>query len=388
MPLDAGELSRVHEALDAPTDLIEQRRAVYTMAVRLLSNSTLPDPPADVLDNPLARGELGEALTGAADFRADCLQSLDELVADGYSIAVDGFEVRLASTEVAAVALRPALRRVADELGRHGDEAWMATALVEGDDRTVKAWRALVTGVRMAVHVAPDLARDLLPHVALFAVSACEASDRFGSASAREYPGLILLPEPESALEVAEALIHEGAHQKFFDLALTKTIFGRRTRTAPPFRPSWAAPDAPDWSIEQAFAAFHAYVCLGVFGEAGHATFERELAHQPHSLLPTAQGRSVEIGEWLLEQGGRLGPHGHMLLERLLGRAPAEVPANEIEQLERRLVEGAEVARCGSRALVGRRRDSVELYWIDDASSLSAQDRAVLAAVDEPLGDN
>ena len=48
--------------------------------------------------------------------------------------------------------------------------------------------------------------------------SPADPSGRLGSASAREFPGLVLFPEPQTALEVAEALIHEGAHQKFFDL--------------------------------------------------------------------------------------------------------------------------------------------------------------------------
>jgi hypothetical protein len=387
MHLDAGEIRRVHEAFDPPTDLIEQRRAVYRIAIHLLSDSSSGDASADVLDNPLVRGRLGEALTGAANFGVDCLHPVDELVADGYSTEVDGFEVRLASAAVAALALRPVLRRVADELSRHGDESWTPTVLVTDDERTAKAWRTLVAGIRLAVQVAPDLARDLLPHVALFAVCAREASDRLGSASAREYPGLVLLPEPESALEVAEALIHEGVHQKFFDLALTKTIFGEGTRAAPRFRPSWAPPEAPDWPIEQAFAAFHAYVCLGVFGAAGRGTFGHELVRHPHSLLPAAEGRAAEIGEWLLDRGSFLGPHGHLLLERLLGRTPAEIPASQISRLDRRLFEGAEVAHCGSRTLIGRRGDSVELYWIDATSAISALDRPGLVAVDQPLGD-
>jgi hypothetical protein len=387
MYLDAGGVRRVHEAFGRPTDLIEQRRAVYRIAIQLLSNGSLPVASADVLDNPLVRGRLGEALAGAANFSADWLRPIDDLVAKGYSTDVDGFEVCLASASTAAVALRPVLVRVAHELSQHGDNSWTPTVVLADDDRTAGAWQRLVAGIRMATEVTPDLARDLLPHVALFAVCAAGTSDRLGSASAREFPGLVLLPEPQSALEVAEALVHEGAHQKFFDLALTNSIFGVALWTAPRFRPSWAPQDAPDWPIEQAFAAFHAYVCLGVFFAAGHRTFGRELARQAHSLLPHAESRAAEIGEWLLDQGSCLGPHGHMLLERLLGRAPTEFPVHGISQLDRRLFEGAELVRCGSRTLVGRRGDSVELYWIDEPSSVIALDRTGLATVDVPLGD-
>ena len=52
MHLDAGEIRRVHEAFDPPADLIEQRRAVYRIAIHLLSDSSSGDASADVLDNP------------------------------------------------------------------------------------------------------------------------------------------------------------------------------------------------------------------------------------------------------------------------------------------------------------------------------------------------
>ncbi len=32
-----------------------------------------------------------------------------------------------------------------------------------------------------------------------------------GSATVREYPGLVVVPQPTPPLEVAEALVHEGA---------------------------------------------------------------------------------------------------------------------------------------------------------------------------------
>jgi hypothetical protein len=46
------------------------------------------------------------------------------------------------------------------------------------------------------------------------------------SASSRFFPGLILIDRPENPFNVAEALIHEGAPQKFFDLVITHDFLG------------------------------------------------------------------------------------------------------------------------------------------------------------------
>ena len=96
--------------------------------------------------------------------------------------------------------------------------------ILNGSRQFAAVVHTLTSGIELAVSVAPELALDLLPHVALFAVVDSECSGQLGSASLREFPGLILLPEPRSSVEVAEALIHEGAHQKFFDLAMTRSV--------------------------------------------------------------------------------------------------------------------------------------------------------------------
>ena len=369
MHLEADDIIRAHEVFGARGDLISQRRAVFAVAVELLSDGAVPEPGTDVLDNPLVRGAISEVLSGVAEFRVDCLRPIGQLVAPGFSTVLGHSEVRLASSPAARTALEGPLSRVADELCRHGDSSWLPTILTGDDVGTAEAWATLVDGVRLAQCVAPSLTGDLLPHVVLFAVVRSDTSDRLGSASAREYPGLILLPEPTSSLEVAEALIHEGAHQKFFDLALSNTLLPPPSQSAPRFVPSWAAPGAPHWPLEQAFAACHAYVCLSVLADAARSEIEAGLAIHPHSLLPHAARRAAEIGVWLLGQEEWVHGQGRHLVQLLLGRQPGdESSVPTASQTELVSLTGTEVIRrCGAQTLVAHRGNPVEFYWLGAA---------------------
>ena len=197
--------------------------------------------------------------------------------------------------------------------------------------------------------------------ILLFAVLARDTAGRLGSASAREFPGLILIPEPRSPLEVAEALIHEGAHQKFFDLATTRALFGEHSGQTPLFSPSWAPAGAPSWPIEQTFPAWHAYCCLSVFrGSLG------SLSIHDDSLLPYAEQRRVEIGEWLLSNGDALGRDGHVLLGAVLDRRPTREGTDTSVDVAQSVIaaDGSSlVRRVGERTLVVTRSSRVELLW-------------------------
>jgi hypothetical protein len=363
----SDDIVRAHESLGTRADLIAQRRAVFAAAVQVLSDGDVPEPDADVLDNPLVRGALTEVLSGSAEFRADCLQSVDELVAPGYSTVVGHSWVRLASSEPARAGLGGPLSRIAEELGRHGDDSWTPIVLTGADVETPDVWRTLVDGALLAVRLLPTLTIDLLPHVALFAVVRSDASDRLGSASAREYPGLILLPEPGGPLEVAEAIVHEGAHQKFFDLALSNRLLPVPSPDAPRFAPSWAAPGAPDWPVEQTLAACHAYVCLSVLADAVRSELGQRLPTHPHSLLPDAGRRAAEIGDWLLGLDGWIPAPGRRLVTVLLGGSGEEPSADDLRRDDRLALTGTDVIRhCGSQTLVARRGSPVDFYWLSN----------------------
>ena len=219
-------------------------------------------------------------------------------------------------------------------------------------------------GLRFALNVASDLVSDLLPHVVLLAVVRTSVASRLGSASLREFPGLIVLPEPDSALEVAEALVHEGAHVKFFDMAMTCSLLvaGGTCR----FRPPWASRDAAAWPFEQTVAAYHAYCCLAAFYEALCRWGAFDL--HDHSLLPHAQGRADVIGDFLLDCGADLGPDGQALVGGLAGRefavAAARTDATDLIQLAVLSDSSVLHSNCGRWTLLMRWTDPVTLAWV------------------------
>jgi hypothetical protein len=365
----AGDLRRAHAEIGHTEQVIDQRRVLYSTVLDIVTDAdTATDHPVDLLDSPALRGNLGEVLNGTGGYRPGVCVPLDALAAPGFTTAVAGIPVRLASSRSAGEALEGARRRVNDELHRHGDDAALALLLDAEDPATVAAFGHLVDGLRLAIDVAPDLALDLLPHVSLFAVLTIDSAARLGSASAREFPGMILIPEPETPIEVAEALVHEGAHQKFFDFATTRTLFG--STEGMQFTPSWAPVTAPAWPIEQTFAAWHAYCCLSAFAHA----LPGDSALPAHSLLDKADVRATELGSWLLDNGKALGPDGHALLFQLLGRAPTDPSPHEETPLTALgyTPDGPEwiERKAGDRTLLARRTTPPELYWAPSASAL------------------
>lgn len=364
MPLGAADLQSAHALFGLPVDVIEQRRTLYRTLLEMLSGAESGPRDTDILDNPSTRGHLGAVHAGDEPFTSSKCCPVSELVAEGCTTTVEGCTVRLASTPAAQQALAGAVLQIGGELQRHGSGV-PESALVTtgGHPNGLELFDRLVDGIELAIRMAPVLALDLLPHVSLFAVLSRDASGRLGSGSAREFPGLILLPEPESSLEVAEALIHEGAHQKFFDLATTRALFGARRCPAPTFSPSWAQPRAPGWPVEQTFAAWHAYCCLSAF----HDSLSNLDIHN-NSLLPHAGKRHPEIGDWLLAHGERLGQDGHALLSAVTGRRAehnsSDVPV-DLGRLSADIAGGSLLVReVGGRALVARRSGRAELFWI------------------------
>jgi hypothetical protein len=354
--LDADGVVGAHAAFGSPSHVITRRRALYSATLELGADVALArDVPDEVLDDPVVRGHLGEVLAGVGSVSVDRLRRTPSVPLDGLPMGP-----RVVATHDAARILRPSLQRIAGELARHG-EGPAIRLLTEDDNEFAEAVRLLTLGVRLAVTTAPRLAADLLPHVALFALVTRDAGGRLGSASAREYPGLIVLPAPTSAVEVAEALLHEGAHQKFFDLAVTHSIVERQASPTSTFSPPWAAPGSPPWRPEQCLAAFHAYTVLAAFAldvvEAG-------VELHPYSLLPHAHTRAIAIGEWLAARPQLLGPDGRRLVELLARRTIVDVdlPAPEFD-----VAAGTTpvvTRQCGQWSLILRAGSPVDAWWV------------------------
>ncbi|NYI88203.1 hypothetical protein HNR02_001526 [Amycolatopsis endophytica] len=334
---------------------MEERRALYRMALDLLQPGH-ERIPAEQLDNPLFRFRIGEALAGRLPFVA----ADDDL--GGVTTAVPAGSSTLAvATGAGAHDLLAEALRIIHAQSR---SAGAPPRLLTGDD---EALATVAAGVDKVREVSPALADDLLAHVSLLVVLDPATSGGLVSASSRLFPGLVLIDRPASPYDVAEAIIHEGAHQKLFDFAITRPFLGADIAEGRVFRPSWSS---GVWPVEQVLAAFHAYSCLAQF--AGDVARRGETAELgPDSLLSHARERATEIGTWLAGEEDTLEIDAQWLLHTLLcdGNGPEEpTPVTRPVQAGRYvldpLVRMTRMEATG-RVLVGRPGDTPELHWLD-----------------------
>jgi hypothetical protein len=368
----AHDIPAMHAAIAAPSALQRERRALYQLAAELLEHGDPPVLDLDVIDSPLARHRIGDALAGHENFVSSTLVGLNALAASG----AGPHDLRVVSRPEANTLLAAALRTIGAELETQQPGFCPPALLTEADgQRFTSALAMLRNGVALARLVSPELIDDLLAHIALVGVLDPEFAGRLVSASPRAYPGLVLLKAPRSSIAVAEALVHEGAHQKLFDLAITHDLLTADSDRCPPFHPPWAPPQRR-WPLEQTLAACHAYACLARFGDEAGVT-AGSCPVNPESLLPVASERSKILGHWLLNHGDHLGIHAHLLLDGLLGRRPSTSPTAATRPsavaADYIIDTPLEFRRCGSpdRVLVGRPSHPPQLYWVtDDAATV------------------
>jgi hypothetical protein len=367
-----GDIPAAHAAIAPSAALRRERRTLYQLAVELLGHSGPQALDPDIIDSPLARNRIGDALAGHSSLVPSALVGISAVSAATSSTQA----LRIASRPEASSLLAAALDTVSAQLGRQHATSGPATLLTEADgQRFTEALDTLDEGVALAHSVSPDLIEDLFAHIALVGVIDPPHAGRLASASPREFPGLVLIRGPQSGIEVAEALVHEGAHQKFFDLTITRDLLNADSDACPPYHPPWTPQDRR-WPLEQALAAWHAYVCLTRLGHNVGVAMRPHLCG-PESLLPVADQRSEILGEWLLNKGNHLGPDAHLLLDGLIGRRPHVMrPARACSSsvtVDYALDGPLEFRRCGSadRVLVGRPSRPPQLYWVsDDAATV------------------
>lgn len=376
--LTGCDIPAVHDAIAPVAVLQRERRALYQFAVDLMCPSGPTPLEPDVIDSPLARSHIGEALAGREALTRSELLGISSVTGEVGRADHGGEELRVVSRPDATTLLAPALRTVGTELVRQRAASGPPELLTTADGEQLDAALSVLDeGVALARSLSPELIGNLLPHVALVAIVDPQRAGRLASASPRSFPGLVLLesPGPDSSIDVAEALVHEGAHQKFFDLAITRDLLDVDSDRCPPFHPPWA-PEGRQWPLEQALAAGHAYACLARFAHDAGVSVRRRAVTE-HSLLPAASERCQIIGQWLLDSGGYLGPTAHTLLERLLGRPPRipAVGADHPVAAPGDYTSSAALVfrRCGStgRVLVGRETSPPQFFWIsEDAAAL------------------
>jgi len=296
-------------------------------------------------------------------------------------------ELVVASRPDADGLLAEALNAVGEELDRQQAASGRLRLVTEAaGERFDRALEVLRAGVTLARSTSPELIDDLLPHITLVGIIDPLHAGRLASASPRRHPGLVLLESSQSSIDVAEALVHEGAHQKLFDLAITHDLLSDRSEECPPFHPPWM-PEDRRWPLEQTLAAAHAYACLARFARDLNLSRSDQVIADS-SLLPIAGERCGMIIEWLLEMAEDLGADAHTLLGGLSGIEPH--PADLMIERPFRADNGYTVAprlqlhRCedADRVLVSCPTQPPELFWVDADAA-----RTLELLAYKPLGD-
>lgn len=316
-------IPELHRLLSSTPTLLRARRALYGMAIDFLSDdghraSLVPlADRSEVVDSPLLHRAVHDAMATGGALRVSDLARVIQVARGTTHIASSDCRVPVLTEPAADVLLGDVLRTLSN--GDDGSPAHFLTP--ERGDRFTRGLRRLQEGVDLAETTCPALLRDLLPHVSLIAMLDDSQAAGVHSASLRDYPGLVLTGGPGTALEAAEVIVHEAAHQKFFDLALVHDVLGPESDTCPTFAPPWREAGTR-WPLEQCLAAFHAYNCLAEFADGlGRAVAPHAL--HSGSLLPHAPLRSRVIGHWLTDRSTFLGRDARVLVGGLLG---VEVP--------------------------------------------------------------
>lgn len=351
----------LHAALIPAPALVDERRTLYRLAAEMFAPGT---ELSDILaDHPIVRYEIGRTLAGEGDLDPARLTRVA-------SMKVRDAGVPVASDPAAAGILKAPLRITAPPGAR-------PEPLTEADgERFEEALEIATEGVRLFRALAPEMAADLLAHVSMIAVLKRETSGGLVSASSRYVPGIVLIDEPALPMEVAEALVHEGAHEKFFDLAIAKEFLDVSAEAADCFETSWSH---VRWPLEQTFAAWHAYSCLAQFNAS---TGAEQVG--PDSLLSKAAERAGEIGEWLLAHESDLRADARWLLRALSGDVaelsgegvvPSQVDGGTLspeisEDRHFHPLPDVHYKRAATgRVVAGRAAQPPEVFWLDEDAS-------------------
>jgi hypothetical protein len=366
------DIPALHAAIASSSALQEERRTLYQLATDLLDEGCSRVLDHDIIDCPTTRKQIGDALAGRSGLTNSRFVGISALATT--DSAAHG--VPVVSRPEANALLAEALDYIGLELERQLETPRRPRLLTEIDGKSfTSAVAVLRDGAALARSISPELIDDLLAHVALIGILDPQRTGGLSSGSTRNCPGLILLESPHSSIGVAETLVHEGAHQKFFDLSITHDLLTSDSDRCDPFHPPWAPADR-FWSLETALAACHAYTCLARFAQsAGAEPATRVIG--PSSLLPVANERRDTVGQWLLTNGDYLGHDARTLLAGLLGQQPRHAHTDEKRSvaltadyvIDSRLV--FRHCTASDRVLVGRASLPPQLYWVSaDAAAL------------------
>jgi hypothetical protein len=345
---------------DSPM-ILERRQALYEFALEVLGRrlpgmaaaaGTIAALPARqraaVLDDPLVRVHIHEAL---GRLQRDELGAPDYLERFFAQLATEGWQA--ADGAPLECSLPDAGRLGGDDIpvwkapDRESPivsnfEARFAHEFLEHHDRTLserdgglldpddELQELLAEGHELLFSLLPGLAASVFSHIRIVAFVRVQTPDAaVQSGSIRAIPGAIFLSPHhlKTPWSVAEALLHECAHNKLFDLYLTRLILeaGYDCRTARTIHARWnksTLMQRNQWPLDQALSACHVYLHLAVFDRLVHdhagELVDRFGPIDTSSVMksPRAHERAAYlVGELAREDYRGLGPDGRALVD-------------------------------------------------------------------------
>jgi HEXXH motif-containing protein len=206
-------------------------------------------------------------------------------------------------------------------------------------------YRTIQGGADILLALVPKLTASVLPHAQMIGVvdvlapadpEAMFRTEIFESASTDTIPGTVFL-SPNSlanSWRAAEALLHEAAHNKLFELIMSCSILREgyaQKESEVSVLAFWNKenPSNPrDWSVDRALLACHVYVYLALF----FAIIERNVKHDDVRIATggaidasrtagTSFARASYLEEQLRQRAwGEMGENGHELMDWMRGR--------------------------------------------------------------------
>ncbi|WP_042368148.1 aKG-HExxH-type peptide beta-hydroxylase [Streptacidiphilus neutrinimicus] len=202
--------------------------------------------------------------------------------------------------------------------------------IVAGDGVDVSGHVGVLTAaLRLLRAAAPELTASIGRHVHLISVVVPGGvSVRMLSASDSTIPGTLFLSVAAlgDRLSAAEAVLHEGTHQRLYDLMLCRQLYAPRysPQTSPRVTPPWYASESGGgkaWHADRVLAALHVYAHLAALWTAALGRDDVLFPEERQPVVARLR-RCHTRGRYLLATLRRqmnpvLGPDGIRLVEFL-----------------------------------------------------------------------
>jgi hypothetical protein len=269
----AQELSTVHVQFLA---LLAERSAGAEALLGALGDTTRDA----VLSDPLVRRTIEDGVCAVVRGLDAIDQSTLDEVLHCAAAAAEAGEWAVLPTVARCVPLDPGAGR-AHVWAENEPSTLPGRRFVEEVSRRVPGFRidaptddqaqVLAEGQRLAMQVAPGLARSAMSHLRVVVVG--DVTGGGPSLNALTVPGMpgVVLLSPWALTDraaVAESLVHESMHLKFLDIEYARPLFpvGFRPFDSPRITPAWHENDPKfgGWPLDRLLTSMHVYLSLAV----------------------------------------------------------------------------------------------------------------------------